>query len=84
MSVFDRDLLVDLSGVEFMGSATVRIINRARESLLPSPWGSTLRSPSRRVRRVLDLYGLADQLDPHSGCISSAVMADSMKTGRRR
>jgi anti-sigma B factor antagonist len=60
----DADLVIDLSGIEFMGSATVGVIIRARESLRPR--SLTLRCPSRCAQRVLDLYGLADLLDPGS------------------
>jgi anti-anti-sigma factor len=64
----DADVIVDLSDVEFMGSATVGVIIRARESLRRRSRSLTLRSPSRCARRVLDLYGLADLLadTPHA------------------
>ena len=65
----DADLVIDLSGIEFMGSATVGVIIRARESLRPR--SLTLRFPSRCAQRVLDLYGLADLLD--SGSNESTV-----------
>jgi anti-anti-sigma factor len=66
----DADVVVDLSGVEFMGSATVGVIIRARESLWPR--ALTLRSPSRCAQRVLDLYGLADLLDERPVELTSA------------
>ena len=59
----DSDVVVDLSGVEFMGSATVGVIIRARESLRPRARALTLRSPSRCAQRLLDLYGLAELID---------------------
>lgn len=59
----DADLVVDLSGVEFMGSATVGVIIRACESLRPGARALTLRSPPRCAQRLLDLYGLAKLLD---------------------
>jgi anti-sigma B factor antagonist len=59
----DADLVVDLSGVEFMGSATVGVIIRARESLRPRSRSLTVRCPSRCAQRVLDLYGLSELLD---------------------
>jgi len=59
----DADLVVDLSGVEFMGSATVGVIIRAREALRPRSRLLTLRCPSRCAQRVLDIYGLTNLLD---------------------
>ena len=59
----DADLVVDLSGVEFMGAATVRLIVRAREFLRLRTRSLTLRSPSTRAQHVLDLCGLDDHLD---------------------
>ena len=60
----DRDVVVDLSGVEFMAVATVGVILRARESLRLRARSWALRSPSRCARRVLELCGLADLIDP--------------------
>ena len=71
MALDDADLVVDLSGVEFMGSATVGVIIRARESLRPRSRSLTLRCPSRCAQRVLDLYGLTDLLD--SGPVDSTI-----------
>ena len=76
----DADLVIDLSEVEFMGSATVGVIVRARESLRPRSRSLTLRSPSRCARRLLDLYGLADRLDPYAAGVSSAPWAESGTT----
>ena len=61
----DADVVVDLGGVEFMDAATVRLIIRAGEFLRLRSRSLTLRSPSRRARRVLDLCGLDDHLDRH-------------------
>ena len=71
----DADLVIDLSGVEFMGSATVRIIDRARDSLRPRSRSLTLRSPSRCAQRVLDLYGLPDRLDANLVDVTGAPSA---------
>jgi anti-sigma B factor antagonist len=60
----DADLVVDLSEVQFMGAATVGVIVRARELLELRSRSLTLRSPSRCARRILDLCGHADLLDP--------------------
>jgi anti-anti-sigma factor len=62
----DADLVVDLGGVEFMDAATVRLIIRAGEFLRLRSRSLTLRSPSTRARRVLDLCGLDDHLERHS------------------
>lgn len=53
----DGDVVVDLSGVEFMGAANVSIIMRTRDRLLQSDRSLAVRSPSSRALRVLDLCG---------------------------
>ncbi|MGI8792500.1 MAG: STAS domain-containing protein [Acidimicrobiales bacterium] len=60
----DADFAIDLSGVEFMGAATVDVIIRTRELLASHSRSLVLRSPSRSARRVLDLCGVAYPLDP--------------------
>jgi anti-anti-sigma factor len=60
----DRDVMVDLSGVEFMAAATVGVILGARESLRLRSRSLALRSPSRCARRVLELCGLEDLIGP--------------------
>jgi anti-anti-sigma factor len=60
----DRDVVFDLSGVQFMDGATVGVIIRAREFLRLRSRSLRLRSPSTRARCVFDLCGLADLLDP--------------------
>jgi anti-sigma B factor antagonist len=60
----DADLVVDLSGVQFMGAATVGVIIRVREALGLRSRSLALRSPSTCARRVLDQCGLADLVDP--------------------
>ena len=74
IAIDDTDVVVDLSGVDFMGSATVGVIIRARESIRPR--ALTLRSPSRCAQRVLDLYGLADLLDDRPVEATSAPWAN--------
>lgn len=63
----DADVVVDLSEVEFMAAATVGVLLRARELLRMQTRSLVLRSPSRRARRVLELCGDADLLDPGTG-----------------
>jgi len=58
-SADDADLIVDLSGVTFMSTATIDALIRGRNLLLRQSQTLTLRSPSRCARRLLDLSGLA-------------------------
>jgi hypothetical protein len=60
----DADVVVDLSEVQFMGAATVGVIIRAREFLRLRSRFLVLRSPSECARRILDVCGHADLLDP--------------------
>jgi anti-anti-sigma factor len=60
----DADVVVDLSEVQFMGAATVRVIIRAREFLRLRSRSLVLRSPSECARRILDVCGHSDLLDP--------------------
>jgi anti-anti-sigma factor len=55
-------LIVDLSGVEFMGASTLSIIVRARDFLLQRSASFTVRSPSAFARRVIRVCGLDDLL----------------------
>jgi anti-sigma B factor antagonist len=59
----DADLVVDLSGVQFMAGASVGVIIRACEFLRLLSRSLALRSPSPCVRRVLEVCGLLDLLD---------------------
>jgi anti-anti-sigma factor len=60
----DADVVVDLSGVEFMGAATVTVILRARDFLRMHSRGLTVRSPSRCAQRLLDVCGLSGLVEP--------------------
>jgi len=60
----DADVVVDLSDVQFMAAATVRVIIRAREFLRLRSRFLVLRSPSECARRILDVCGHSDLLDP--------------------
>jgi anti-sigma B factor antagonist len=55
-------VIVDLSGVEFMGASTLGVIARARELLRQGSASLTVRSPSAFVRRVIGVCGLDDLL----------------------
>lgn len=63
ISFDDADLMVDLSGVEFMGAATVGVLVRTRTFLRLRSRALVVRAPSRCARRVLDLCGVADLLE---------------------
>ena len=65
MALDDCDLVVDLSEVQFMGAATIGVLVRARELLHSRSRSLVLRSPSRCARRILDLCGQGDLLEPH-------------------
>lgn len=80
MALDDSDLAVDLSEVQFMSAATVGVIIRAREFLLPRSRSLTLRSPSTSAQRVLDGCGLAHLLDPGSGDPTPTTGTDALGT----
>ena len=64
VSADDSDRIVDLSGVTFMSGATIDELVLARNILLGRCRNLTLRSPSKCARRLLDLCGLADLVEP--------------------
>jgi anti-anti-sigma factor len=63
-SADDADLIVDLSGVTFMSTATIDALIQARNLLLGLSRNMTLRSPSKCARRLLDLCGLEGFVEP--------------------
>jgi anti-anti-sigma factor len=63
----DAELVVDLSGVEFMGAATVGVLVRARALLRARSRSLVVRSPSRSACHVLNLCGLAGLVDLRPG-----------------
>lgn len=80
----DTALVVDLSGVQFMSAATVGVLVRTRELLRLRSRSLTLRAPSTYARRVFEICGLADLLDPpgpqparNQGAKSSAAALSS-------
>jgi anti-anti-sigma factor len=52
------DVIVDLSGVTFLSTATIEELIRVRNILWLQNRNLTLRSPSRCARRLLDVCGL--------------------------
>jgi len=63
-SADDANVIVDLSGVTFMSTATIDELVRARSLLLGLSRNLTLRSPSKCARLLLDRCGLADLVEP--------------------
>jgi anti-anti-sigma factor len=62
----DAGVVVDLSGAQFLGAATVGVLVRAWEFLRVQSRSFVLRDPTPSVRRLLELCGLADAFDiPH-------------------
>ena len=68
-SACDANLVVDLSGVTFMGTATIDQLLRARSLLLGLSRNLTLRSPSKSARRLLDLCDLTGLVEPREDVI---------------
>ena len=65
--VDDADIVVDLSGVTFMDASTIGTIIGARNRLRGSSTSRSLsvRAPSPRARRLLELCGLMQLVDEH-------------------
>ena len=65
----DSNLIVDLSGVTFMSTATIDELIRARNLLLGLSRNLTLRSPSKCAHRLLDLCGLVGLVEPSGNAV---------------
>ena len=63
VSADDADLIVDFSGLTFLSAATIGELIRTRKLLSGQSRNVALRSPSKFARRVLDLCGLASQVE---------------------
>ena len=61
----DADMVVDLSGVTFMDASTIGALVGARNCLRASSRSLSVRAPSPRARRLLDICGLARLIDEH-------------------
>ncbi len=72
----DGDLIVDLSGVDLMGGATVDVLVSTRAMLWRRLQLLALRAPSRSARLVLDLCAVAyaDGLDAFDIKASSTAL----------
>lgn len=64
------DVVLDLRDVEFMDAATIGAIVRARDALRLGSRSLSVRSPSNRAQRVLDLCELSDLVESSSGAPS--------------
>src|SRR5512133_2873411 len=58
------DLTIDLSGVDFMDSTTLMAILQAASSADAQGKAVALRNPSPSARRLLDVCGLNELLEP--------------------
>jgi anti-anti-sigma factor len=67
----DAALVIDLSEAQFVSVATIGVIVRTREFLRLRSRSLTVRSASTFVRRVFDVCGLSDLLDPDLGVETS-------------
>lgn len=60
----DGDVVVDLAQTDFMDTAALRAVLRAREELHGGERQLTLRSPSRIAARLLAVFGLSQLVGP--------------------
>lgn len=60
----DEDVIIDLSGVSFMGGATIAVFSRANAFLVARSRALVLRSPRRYAIRLLGLCGLSALISP--------------------
>jgi len=58
------NLVVDLSGVQFINAATVRVITAAGDFLVAQSRTFSLRAPNRSAQRILDICGLRGLCEP--------------------
>jgi anti-anti-sigma factor len=58
------DVVVDLAEMEFIDTAALRVVLRARETLGDAGRQLTLRSPSRSASRLLGVFGLGHLAGP--------------------
>ena len=68
ISADDSNVIVDLSSVTFMSTATIDELVQARNLMLGLSRNLMLRSPSKCARRLLDLCGFADLAAPSDTC----------------
>jgi anti-sigma B factor antagonist len=76
MALDDVDLVIDLSGVEFMDASTVGTLVGARNLLRARARALTLAVPSIPARRILELCDLADLIEAAQTGLASARSVD--------
>lgn len=67
IAVGGGDVVVDLSQVGFIGAATIDLLVRSKDLLGQQSRTLTVRSPSRRAIRLLDLCGLLGLVETSRG-----------------
>jgi len=64
MSLDEADVVIELSGVTYLNSATIHLILRAHDWLQQHARSLALRSPSPIARRILEVCELDDLIEP--------------------
>jgi anti-anti-sigma factor len=81
IAVDDGAVVVDMSGVQFMGVAAVGVIIRAHEFLRLRSRTLEVRSPSTCARRAFDVCGLSDLVEPEmDGVLHPTGTGDALGT----
>ncbi len=73
-AVHDTDIALDLSGVAFMDSTTIHVIERAKWSIETEGRALSVRNPSRFAHFVLGLWHLDHLVEPH--LVTPATLAE--------
>ena len=60
----NTDLVVDLSEVQFINAASIRVLSAAGDFMSGQGRTFALRSPSRSARRIVDLCGMSGLCEP--------------------
>lgn len=72
----DGDVIIDLAQTDFIDTAALRAILRARETLSGAGRQLTLRSPSRTASRALTIFGLGHLASLDSGPEGDDVLTE--------
>jgi anti-anti-sigma factor len=64
------DVVVDLGGLEFIDSATARVLAEGQQLLKHDGRMMTFRSPSKVAARVLHASGLTDSIETYEAALS--------------
>lgn len=76
-----RFVVLDLTELDFMDAAGLRVIARAERRLQPPDAGVTVRSPSATVRRLLDLAGLSSRISLEERAADSERLGPEQPAG---